>query len=290
MHLRKGKQAMVRRAIVARYDYTDAHGTLLYRVFRYEPKGFAVRSVAGQEMGQDGRYPRVPYRIIELLSADPSRPVFIVEGEKDVDRLYAEGAVATCNAFGGGKGKWTAGHSRFLRQRHVVILPDNDRTGEEHGRCIAKELQRKAASLKLIQLPALPPKGDISDWLDAGNTMDDLYRLVDAAPVWRRETDGREPLPEPDWARNPDSEYSDLRVMRDTARQIYGLPLPPAEKLLMLLLSEYSGPTQEELAPYIGVTPRRVRQMIRALVARGYLRRARIGRKNRYSVHPGYGT
>lgn len=49
------------------------------------------------------------YRLPELLSSDPAQIVFVAGGEKDVDRLGQEGLIATCNPFGGGKGKWTLG-------------------------------------------------------------------------------------------------------------------------------------------------------------------------------------
>ncbi len=51
-----------------------------------------------------GRRCAGPYRLPELAAADPRRSVFVVEGEKDADRLAALGAVATCNP--GGAGKW----------------------------------------------------------------------------------------------------------------------------------------------------------------------------------------
>jgi biotin operon repressor len=37
--------------------------------------------------------------------------------------------------------------------------------------------------VKRLALPGLPPKGDVSDWLDAGHSPDELAALADAAPV-----------------------------------------------------------------------------------------------------------
>jgi len=37
--------------IVARYDYVDERGKLLYQVQRHQPKGFIVRSAAGKRLG-----------------------------------------------------------------------------------------------------------------------------------------------------------------------------------------------------------------------------------------------
>ena len=58
----------------------------------------------------------VPYRLPEIQEAIASeRPVFIVEGEKDVDNLTKLGIVATCNA--GGAGKWRVEHAAYPEGR-----------------------------------------------------------------------------------------------------------------------------------------------------------------------------
>ncbi|HSZ57571.1 MAG TPA: hypothetical protein VK797_18045, partial [Tepidisphaeraceae bacterium] len=243
--------------LVAHYDYRDEQGTLRYQVLRYDPKDFSVRTVAGKSLWEGGRYPRIPYRLPELLASDPTQTVYVVEGEKDVDRLWSLGLPATCNAFGGGKHKWTRGHARYLRGRPVVILPDNDATGREHGLAVARSLRRIAKSIKLIKLPGLSRKGDVSDWLDAGHTLQELLALVKAAPLWRRSLEDW--LPEPDWNLLYGSDYDALRTAQDQRRRIYGMRLPPGEKLLLMLLSEYRAPPVEELAWYLRVTPRRAR-------------------------------
>jgi hypothetical protein len=39
-----------------------------------------------------------------------------------------------------------------------------------------------AASVKVLELPGLPEKGDVSDWLNGGSTVEQLLALVEAAP------------------------------------------------------------------------------------------------------------
>ena len=51
---------------------------------------------------------------------------------------------------------------------------------------VAKSLQGLAASIVVLELPGLPDKGDVSDWLTAGGTLEKLRELVTAAPEWRR--------------------------------------------------------------------------------------------------------
>jgi hypothetical protein len=46
--------------------------------------------------------PNIPYQLEELHSDHSDRLVFILEGEKDVDRAFAYGLLATCNVGGAG--------------------------------------------------------------------------------------------------------------------------------------------------------------------------------------------
>jgi hypothetical protein len=172
------------RRIVATYDYRDEAGQLLYQGVRFDPKDFQQRRPDGKGgwVWNLGDVRRVPYRLSELLAAAPWEPVLIVEGEKDADRLAALGFVVTTNA--GGAGKWRPEYSEFFRHRPVVLLPDNDEPGEKHTTQIAQSLQEIAASVQILRLPDLPQKGDVSDWLDAGSTREELDRLIAEAPVW----------------------------------------------------------------------------------------------------------
>src|SRR5262249_46688953 len=125
--------------------------------------------------------------------AAPGSIVFVAEGEKDVDRLRRNGRLATCNPGGAAehknkakpyRGKWLAEFSEHLRGQHVRILPDNDAPGEAHALDIARKLHGVAASGPLICLPDLRAKGDVSDWLDAGHTVEELDHLADETPDW----------------------------------------------------------------------------------------------------------
>ncbi|WP_428558888.1 MAG: hypothetical protein ACP59X_12865 [Solidesulfovibrio sp. DCME] len=64
------------------------------------------------------------------------------------------------------------------------ILPDNDDPGRKHARDVARQLHDLAEVVKIIELPGLPPKGDVSDWLAAGGTRESLLEMVKAAPAW----------------------------------------------------------------------------------------------------------
>jgi hypothetical protein len=169
--------------IVKTYDYTDEAGTLLFQVVRLEPKAFRQRRPDGKggSIWSLKGVRRVLYRLPELVKADPSQPVFVVEGEKDADTLAGLGWVATTNPMGAGK--WRPEYSEALRGRHVIILPDNDEPGRQHAEKVAKALKGVSASVLIINLPGLPEKGDVSDWLQVpGNDKDKLLALIDATP------------------------------------------------------------------------------------------------------------
>ncbi|MGH7961900.1 MAG: AAA family ATPase [Candidatus Binatia bacterium] len=170
--------------IVATYDYTDESGTLLYQVVRYESKQFKQRRPDGKGgwfWNLNGTR-RVLYALSELKGAET---VFIDEGEKDTNRLWSMGLVATTCPQGAGQ--WREEYNQYLAGKHVVILPDNDEPGEQHALQVARSLLPVAASVRLVRLPGLPSKGDVSDWLDAGRTKEELLEIVHAAPPMRLE-------------------------------------------------------------------------------------------------------
>lgn len=185
----KTPQASSRRAIDATYDYTDAAGVLLYQAVRYRPKGFSQRRPDGPDRwiwNLDG-VTHVLYRLPEVERAIAAgQRVYVVEGEKDVETLRLHGLVATCNAMGACK--WEQAYTEVLQGAEVVILPDNDKPGHDHAALVGASLQGSARSIKRIDLDGLPDHGDVSDWLDQGHTIDELQRLVDAAPIYEPST------------------------------------------------------------------------------------------------------
>jgi len=168
--------------IIKIYDYFDQGGKPVFQVCRLEPKSFRQRRPDGKGgwiWKMDG-VPRVPYRLPEVLQAEE---VAVVEGEKDADALSTLGVIATCNP--GGAGKWRTEFREFFRGKKVVILPDNDEPGRAHAQNVALNLHGVAAVVKLVELPGLPDKGDVSDWIKAGGTKEQLLLLAEKAPEWK---------------------------------------------------------------------------------------------------------
>ena len=165
---------------VATYDYTDGAGRLLFQAVRLEPKAFKQRRPDGRGgwIWDLKGVQRVLYRLPELLRRE-SETVFVVEGEKDVHSLEAFGLLATCNPMGAGK--WRPEYSETLRGRSIVFLPDNDGPGRAHMAAVAADLLRVGCETGVVELPGLPEKGDVSDWIAAGGTIEQFQKLVEAA-------------------------------------------------------------------------------------------------------------
>ena len=162
--------------VVCRYPYRDEQGKTLFYVCRTEAKTFPQWNPVRGSWGLKGCR-RVLYRLPELLKADPSQWVFLCEGEKDADRLASLGLVATTNPMGAGN--WRDDYNGFLEGHRVVILPDNDEPGRKHAKTVSKALEGVSSQFKAIQLPNLPPKGDVSDWLNNGGSKERLLAMAE---------------------------------------------------------------------------------------------------------------
>jgi 5S rRNA maturation endonuclease (ribonuclease M5) len=186
------------RRIAKTYDYTDAEGSLLYQVVRFEPKGFAQRrrSRGADDDPADGDgwiwnlhgVEHGLYRLVEFRElAGQDDLVYLPEGEKDVDTLFAMGLAATTNS--GGARNWRADHAELFRDRDVVVLVDHDDAGKERGKTIATTLTGIARSVRVVDIaaatwPGAPKGADITDWTKSREgTIDELLEVVKATPI-----------------------------------------------------------------------------------------------------------
>ncbi len=175
--------------IIAIYNYVDKQGRLKYQVCRDRNKGFLQRQPDGKggyRWNLHGVEPLI-YRLPEVNAAIlAGELILITEGEKDADAARQKFfIVATTNS--GGAGKWKAELSEHLKGATVAILPDNDPQGKKHAAQVAENLRGTADSVKVIELPNLPAKGDFSDWLETGGTKEALLLLIEESPEWEAE-------------------------------------------------------------------------------------------------------
>ena len=192
-------QQNIKPRIVATYDYTDETGATLFQVVRRDPKDFRQRRPDGKGdwvWNMQG-VRLVPFRLPDLIEANRQRrTIYVAEGEKGVNSLVSLGVAATCSP--GGAGKWRKEYNAAFAGADVVILPDNDPQsvapdgmlrwhpdgrpvlpGQDHASDVARHLQGVAASVRVVMLPGLPPKGDVADWIASGGTAAMLEELKD---------------------------------------------------------------------------------------------------------------
>lgn len=168
--------------LVAEYTYLRADGTphlVVKRLENDEGKRFVQQLPNGARPSSDPDFKPIPYRLERIAAAQSSAPVFVVEGEKCVHAAESLGLLATCNPMGAGK--WTDDMSPYLAGRRVVVVPDNDVAGDAHARKVIASLQGIAAEIRRVDLPGLPHKGDIADWVEAGGDKAQLIELCKAA-------------------------------------------------------------------------------------------------------------
>ncbi|MBZ0156277.1 MAG: AAA family ATPase [Alphaproteobacteria bacterium] len=178
---RAGLKASPASKIVDTYPYRDTEGKVLFEVVRYEPKSFRQRrpdNKGGWIWNLQG-IELVPFNLQAVI---PAKSVLIVEGEKDVLSLKGIGLVATCSAMGAGK--WRKEYNQWFRGKKVAILPDNDEPGRKHAEQVARSLHGIAESVKVVEIPGLPPKGDVSDWIQAGGTCEQLLEFMKNTPAY----------------------------------------------------------------------------------------------------------
>lgn len=168
--------------IVETYDYTDQQGKLSYQVCRMDPKDFRQRRPSGNggwTWNLKG-VERVLYRLPEVIKA---QEVLIVEGEKDVNTITSLGLTATTCPMGAKK--WRPEYNDCLKGKQVVLIPDNDNEGKEHMAQVGASLNGHVASLKLLELPRLPSKGDVSNWVatfkDKETAAEKLAMMIEGA-------------------------------------------------------------------------------------------------------------
>ena len=182
--------------ILNEYFYLTEKSNNYLRVERTEDKQFLQSHWVAGEMGLGGHWkygapkgPKIPYLLPQLIAAPNDATIFICEGEKDTDTVQDLELEATCSS--GGAGKWTPDLNKWFEScERIVILADNDRPGRNHALKVARNLLPIVGDVRIIHFTRLPSGetmaegGDVSDWVAAGGTKDQLLALAAAAPVF----------------------------------------------------------------------------------------------------------
>jgi len=169
------------------YQYRDPQGIPVFQVVRFPGKKFMQRKRAadGSWDWKTSDTKMVLYNLPEVICA---KEVFIVEGEKDADRLMdtLEAAGMRPKVAGTtsprGAGKWLDEFAPYFIGKKVVIIEDNDEPGRRHGSRIAESIFPYAYGIKKISFDS---GKDVSDFLLAGKTLADLAQIIKNAEQWK---------------------------------------------------------------------------------------------------------
>lgn len=156
------------------YVYRDGAGRVLGYVHRvhdaargkaFRPWLYVHDADGSCRWAQKGFPKPRPLYGLDRLAARSSAPVLVVEGEKTAD---AAGAIfADHVAITSPHGANAAAHAEWspLQGRRVVIWPDNDKSGRDYARAVARLAQDAGAvSVRLVQVPdGLPDAWDLAD-------------------------------------------------------------------------------------------------------------------------------
>ena len=260
--------------VIARYTYRDAIGDALYRKVRTEDKQFRFErldSSGGWTSGLGSIQPSL-YRMPEVLQGiRDGEMIYIVEGEKDADRLIAEGLVATSSSRGAGD--WEERYLRtFAGAREIVVIPDNDEPGLEHAEEIAESLNAAGFSTKVLLLPDLPAHGDASDYLDRGGTADEITSLAEAHPTWAP------PEPIPIGASEPVSLPVDALppIQRRFVETVSASTQTPPDMCVMLVLAVLAVAVQGKAIVQVASAWREVLNIFVAVIASPATRKSAV--------------
>jgi AAA domain/CHC2 zinc finger len=173
------------------YQYRDALRELVFEKLRYPGKQFRQRRPIGKGYAYDLHgIPKVLYNLPELVTANV---VIVCEGEKDCDNvtraiktvgddeLKGARVVATTNFDGAGH--WLEEYNPYFAGRKAIIIPDDDPIGAAHALRVARAVYPFAAGVKIVNLPGLGEKGDVTDFLQT-HTVLELFAEMAKAPQW----------------------------------------------------------------------------------------------------------
>ena len=231
---------------------------------------------------------RVLYRLQEVKAAPADATIFVVEGEKDADNGAALGLVTTCNPDGGSKtqfgkpGKWRPEFSEALRGRNVAIIPDNDDVGRSHANTIANALARVRCHVRVVTLPVAQDGGDLTDWISAGGTREQLESLVADAPLHEAP-----PAPEPDRGGDSGVAYQHFYAYLPDHRYIHtptGATWPAASVNAALPWPE--GPTGKKIPPAVVLDQQRPVEQMTWLPGAAQIIRHQYVQEGGWIAHP----
>ena len=197
------------------WEYQDATDKEVGVIARWDtPDGKEYLPISPRDNGWVIKGMLEPKPLYNLPRLATEEMVFVTEGEKAAEALISINLVATTSSGGSqspGKTDWSP-----LAGKQIVIIPDNDAPGRKYAEQVSVLLFKLSpcpTTIRVLDLPDLPDKGDAADWVEQRDTdpeelKSEIEQLAESATIIRA------PLKERDRARNafhliPASELGD---------------------------------------------------------------------------------
>jgi len=179
----KPKETQETPEFVAKYDYFNNDYELVFRIakFRYSDGNKEFKPYHENnnrwKLGL-GDQKKILYNLPAVRQAvEAGETIFYVEGEKDADTMTRLGYTATTHPFGGAS--FEDDYIDMLAgAAEVIIIPDNDKTGDKMVKNVADKLHGHVGKLKVLCIPGLNEGEDVTDWIEHhGGSKERLKRL-----------------------------------------------------------------------------------------------------------------
>lgn len=171
-------------ALQTGYNYNNvANGEYAFTRLRMENKKFIYGI-----FDNDGRFhyglQKKPRREYRAVYGDQKRfkdhiadgkAVFYAEGEKDVNTLQKKGYAALT---AGAAKDWDGSYAEMFNGVNLVILADNDEPGKELARNVYSDVKEITKSCKIIIPVKDTLKADITDYFEAGHTVEEFEEMI----------------------------------------------------------------------------------------------------------------
>ncbi len=193
-HLVLQKSNTSKKRKITEYEYKDEQGHTIFKKVRVEPAKdgsakaffFSRKDKNNKDIFDCKGCRKLLYHLPEILDGiKKGKPICFVEGEKDADTLMSLGLIATTSPT---TSRWEQEFTDILKDADVIILYDYDRTGFKRRDSLSNALHGKVKTLKVVDLPGLEFKEshgeDVSDWLQKGNTIQQLVDIVNKTPFY----------------------------------------------------------------------------------------------------------
>ena len=180
-----------KRKIEAVYNYVSTvTGSYVFTKIRLEGKKMLFGILENNRFtyglkGQNRKELKAIYGSLEAIrkAIKEGRPIFIPEGEKDVNTLVKKGYAAfSC----GGANDWNKNVSELCKDADVIVLADNDDPGKKLASTVVRDLKSTAKSIKIIIPMPDAPKSDISDYFEAGHSKEEFEALIKGTTLQKK--------------------------------------------------------------------------------------------------------